>query len=142
MLKESITLQAVSRKMKSAKTLLAILGFAVMSACSNMQDSVIDRYEARLDSFQNQFTKNPSMPVTNTAMYDSLVKDLEASMNELNQIRGLNQEQQERVSLLGIRTQMVFANTLQEAVKASRRGLDSARQQLDSLTRKLESIPQ
>ncbi|MFN7300417.1 MAG: hypothetical protein ACK5U7_02975 [Bacteroidota bacterium] len=84
--------------------------------------------------------KQADMPLNNKPMYDSLVGELEASLNDLNQISGLDQEQQERVSLLGIRTRMVIANTLQEAVKESRRGLDSARQQLDSLNRELQNL--
>ncbi len=126
--------------MKSARAILLLTVLTGLSACNNLQDAAINRYEQRLDSFQQQFVKQPDMPLNNKTMYDSLVNELEASLNDLNQISGLDQEQQERVSLLGIRTRMVIANTLQEAVKESRRGLDSARQQLDSLNKELHSI--
>lgn len=126
--------------MKSARAILILAVLTGLSACTNIQDAAISRYEQRLDSFQQQFVKQPNMPLNNKPMYDSLVNELEASLNDLNQISGLDQEQQERVSLLGIRTRMVIANTLQEAVKESRRGLDSARQQLDSLNKELQSM--
>lgn len=126
--------------MNSLRGILILFVLIGSAACNNLQDAAINRYEQRLDSFQQQFVKQPAMPLTNKAMYDSLVTELEASLNDLNQISGLDQEQQERVSLLGIRTRMVITNTLQEAVKESRRGLDSARQELDSLNRKLESF--
>jgi hypothetical protein len=126
--------------MKSARAILILAVLTGLSACTNIQDAAINRYEQRLDSFQQQFVKQPNMPLNNKPMYDSLVNELEASLNDLNQISGLDQEQQERVSLLGIRTRMVIANTLQEAVKESRRGLDSARQQLDSLNKELQSM--
>lgn len=126
--------------MKSARAILFLTVLTGFCACNNLQEAAINRYEQRLDSFQQQFVKQPAMPLHNKAMYDSLVRELESSLNDLNQISGLDQEQQERVSLLGIRTRMVIAGTLQEAMKESRRGLDSARQQLDSLNRKLESL--
>jgi hypothetical protein len=126
--------------MKSARAILLLTVLTGLSACNNLQDATINRYEQRLDSFQQQFVTQPDMPLNNKTMYDSLVNELEVSLNDLNQISGLDQEQQERVSLLGIRTRMVIANTLQEAVKESRRGLDSARQQLDSLNKELHSI--
>lgn len=126
--------------MKSARAFLMLTVLTGLSACTNIQDAAINRYEQRLDSFQQRFVKQPNMPLTDKSLYDSLVSELEASLNDLNQISGLDQEQQERVSLLGIRTRMVIANTLQEAVKESRRGLDSARQQLDSLNRELQNL--
>ncbi len=126
--------------MKSARAILMLTVLTWLPACTNIQDGAINRYEQRLDSFQQRFVKQADMPLNNKPMYDSLVGELEASLNDLNQISGLDQEQQERVSLLGIRTRMVIANTLQEAVKESRRGLDSARQQLDSLNRELQNL--
>lgn len=126
--------------MKSARAIFTLTVLTGLFACTNIQDATIDRYEQRLDSFQQHFVKQPDMPLNNKSMYDSLVNELEESLHDLSQISGLDQEQQERVSLLGIRTRMVIANTLQEAVKESRRGLDSAMQQLDSLNKQLQSV--
>ena len=126
--------------MRSARAILILTVLTGLSACNNIQEAAINRYEQRLDSFQQQFVKQPAMPLTDKERYDSLVRELETSLNELNQISGLDQEQQERVSLLGIRTRMVITGALQEAMKESRKGLDSARQELDSLNKKLESL--
>lgn len=126
--------------MRSARAILILTVLTGLSACNNLQEAAINGYEQRLDSFQQQFVKQPAMPLTDKERYDSLVRELETSLNELNQISGLDQEQQERVSLLGIRTRMVITGALQEAMKASRKGLDSARQELDSLNKKLESL--
>jgi hypothetical protein len=128
--------------MKVSYVILLLTVLTGLSACTNIQDAAINRYEQRLDSFQQQFVKEPAMPLNKKSLYDSLVAELEGSLNDLNSMSGLDQEQQERVSLLGIRTRMVIANTLQEAVRESRRGLDSARQQLDSLNKELQGLKQ
>jgi hypothetical protein len=128
--------------MKVSHVILLLTVLTWLPACTNIQDAAINRYEQRLDSFQQQFAKEPAMPLNQKTMYDSLVAELEGSLNDLNRMSGLDQEQQERVSLLGIRTRMVIANTLQEAVRESKRGLDSARQQLDSLNKELQGLKQ
>ena len=61
--------------MRSARAILILTVLTGLSACNNIQEAAINRYEQRLDSFQQQFVKQPAMPLTDKERYDSLVRE-------------------------------------------------------------------
>jgi len=119
--------------MKLTGIFLSFLTMILISGCNNIHDGIIDRYEEKLDSFERRIKSNPEMAFNDTASFYMLRRSLESDLQSLNGLSGLLEEQQERVSLLNIRTSMIISSALQKAIDHSKREMEQSRMELDSL---------